>query len=73
MGLPGQNDNPEVQAYVAEGKRKVLEAGKVLIAETSDAESAQQALAEGALLISTFFNGLVDRAARSYLAELRGQ
>lgn len=72
MGLPGQNDHPEVQASVAEGKQKVLDAGKILIGETSDVESAKQVLADGALLISTFLNGLVDKAARNYLAELRG-
>ena len=44
-----------------------------LLIAASSKRIADKALADGALLISTFLNGLVDKAARKYLAELRGQ
>lgn len=72
MGFPGRWDHQEVQAAMAEGRKKVLDAGKVLIAEPADVQSARQALAEGALLISTEVGKIWAKSAGNYLRELRG-
>jgi 4-hydroxy-2-oxoheptanedioate aldolase len=73
MGLPGQSDHPDVQAAVAEGRKKVVEAGKVLIAEPGDVASAQEALAHGALLLTSDVQGMWARVTRAYLDEVRGE
>ena len=72
MGLPGQGDHPDVQAAVAEGKRKVLDAGKILIGEPEDVASAKQMIAEGALLISSQVKSMWRDVAADYLNELQG-
>jgi 4-hydroxy-2-oxoheptanedioate aldolase len=72
MGLPGLSDHPDVQAAVAEGRRKVVAGGKALIAEPGDATSAEEALALGALLLTTDVQELWANAARSYLDKVRG-
>ena len=71
MGLPGQSDHPDVQAAVAEGLKKVVAAGKVLIAEPGDVASAKEALAYGALLLTTDVQELWANVARAYLDEVR--
>ena len=71
LGLPGRTDHPDVQTTLADGRKKVLAAGKALIGETSTMASAKQALADGALLISTSAMGLLGGAGRAYLRELR--
>lgn len=71
MGLPAQFDHPEVKATVAEGRRKVVEAGKVLIGEAADAETARRLVDQGARLISTMVNAMLAKTVREYLAELR--
>ena len=71
MGMPGQFDHPEVQAAVAEGRRKVVEAGKVLIGEGSDAQTVRGLMDEGALLISTGVNFMLSNVVRAYLDELK--
>ena len=58
LGLAGRSDHPDVQAAVAEGRKKVLAAGKVLIGEPSDAASAKQMIADRILLISTYVQGM---------------
>lgn len=73
MGLPGRWDHQEVQASLAEGRKKVLDAGKVLIAEVADVQSARQALAEGALLISTQVNRMWANSAEDYLGDLQAR
>ena len=71
MGLGGCMDHPDIQAAVAEGSKKVLGAGKVLISVASDAPSAKQMLADGVLLILTDVMGLWVNATQSYLGELK--
>ena len=71
MGLPGQSDHPDVQAAIAEGCRKVLAAGKVLISEPSDANSARQALDEGARLLTTQLHVMWAHTLCEYLAAVR--
>jgi 4-hydroxy-2-oxoheptanedioate aldolase len=44
MGIPGQSNHPDVQEWVAEGRRKALAAGKVIFAEPVDVDSAREAL-----------------------------
>ena len=73
MGLPGRSDHPDIQAAVAEGRKKVLDAGKVLIGEPADVASARQMLVDGALLISTAVTTMWADTARAYLSELRGR
>ena len=72
MGLPGRSDHPDVQGVVAESRKKVLAAGKVVIGEPSDAASAQQMIADGILLISTEVQAMWINTARAYLNELQG-
>jgi 4-hydroxy-2-oxoheptanedioate aldolase len=72
MGLPGRSDHPDVQGVVAEARKKVLAAGKVVIGEPSDAASAQQMIADGILLISTEVQGMWVNTTRAYLNELQG-
>lgn len=71
MGLPGRSDHPDVQAWVAEGRKKILESGKVLFAEPADAVAARKAILEGARLVSTSVARLWTNATRAYLQELR--
>lgn len=71
MGLPGRSDHPDVQAWVAEGKKKVLESGKVLFAEPADVMAAKRAILEGARLISTSATRLWASTTRAYLEELK--
>lgn len=71
MGMTAQFDHPEVQKTVAEGRRKVVEAGKVLIGEAGDAKTARKLMDEGALLISTMVNAMLANSVRSYLEELK--
>ncbi len=70
MGLPGRSDHPDVQAALAEGRRKVVAAGKVLIGEPADAVTAKKMIADGCLLISTQVKSMWSGVARSYLKEL---
>jgi 4-hydroxy-2-oxoheptanedioate aldolase len=72
MGLPGRSDHPDVQAALAEGRKKVLDAGKVLIGEPTNVASARQMLADGVLLISTQVTKMWADTARAYLSELLG-
>lgn len=71
MGLPGQFDHPAVQRAVAEGRRKVVQAGKLLIGEAADAESTRRLIDQGARLISTMVNAMLARSVRDYLAQFR--
>ena len=71
MGFGGRVDHPAVQAAVAEGWKKVLDAGKVLIGVPSDAASAKQMLDDGVLLILTDVMGLWINASQTYLSELK--
>lgn len=71
MGLPAQFDHPDVKAAVAEGRRKVVQAGKVLIGEAADAQTARRLMDEGARLISTMANAMLAKSVQGYLAELR--
>jgi len=73
MGLPGQADHPDVQAALADGRRKVVAAGKVLIGEPTSIETGKELLAVGARLISTQVSSLWASAARALLSELRAQ
>jgi 4-hydroxy-2-oxoheptanedioate aldolase len=71
MGLPGQPNHPEVLAWIAEGRRKALDAGKVIFAEPVDVRSAKEALDYGALLISTALFRLWGSISEAYLSELQ--
>ena len=70
MGHPGRADHPDVQAALAEGKRKVRAANKLLIAEPANAAAARQAIADGALLISTQVTAMLANTARDYLKDI---
>ena len=77
MGLPGGGEHgfasdPEVLAVMAEGLKKVLDAGKVFMAEPVSTAMAQQAIDDGALLINTAVRGMFTNAARDYLRAVRG-
>jgi 4-hydroxy-2-oxoheptanedioate aldolase len=72
MGFPGQSDHPDVQATLAQGRGKVLAAGKVLIGEPADVASAKQMLDDGVLLISTQITRMWADTACAYLASLEG-
>jgi 2-keto-3-deoxy-L-rhamnonate aldolase RhmA len=71
MGLPGRSDHPDVQAAVAEARKKVLAGGKVLIGEPADLASARQMIADGILLISTVVQEMWVNTTRAYLKELK--
>jgi 4-hydroxy-2-oxoheptanedioate aldolase len=71
MGMPGQSNHPDILAAVAEGRKKVVAAGKVLIAEPTDVASAKQMLANGALLISTDVRDMWANTTRTYVKEIR--
>ena len=71
MGKPGRPDHPEVQASLAEGRRKVKAAGKLLIGEPSDAATARQLIADGVLLVSTQVMAMLAGTVRTYLANVQ--
>ena len=74
MGLPGRSDHPDVQAAVAEARKKVLAAGKVVIGEPSD---ATHCTANDSRWDSAHFNGsprdVGQTRPRAYLNELQGE
>ncbi len=71
MGLPGCHDHPKILATLAEGRKKVVAAGKILIGEPTNLQAAQQMLADGALLLSTHITAILADGARGILRELR--
>jgi 2-keto-3-deoxy-L-rhamnonate aldolase RhmA len=71
MGFGGRMDHPDLQAAVAEGWKKTLDAGKVLFAVASDVASAKQVLGDGALLVLTDVTGMWSRSTQAYLTEIQ--
>lgn len=71
MGLPGQHDHPDLQAALAEGRRKVVAAGKILIGEPTSLQAGRQMVADGARLLSTQITAMLVNDCRSLLRELR--
>lgn len=71
MGYPGRPDHPAVQEALAEGRRKVLTAGKAMIGEPADADGAKRMIEEGVLLISTQMTTMWGNLFKSYLKEVR--
>ena len=77
LGLPGGGEHgfasdPEVISVMDEGRRKVLDAGKVFMAEPASTAMAKQAIADGALLINTAIRAMLTDTAGEYLKEMRG-
>jgi len=73
MGYVGRKGHPEVQDVLAEGKKKVLAAGKALIGEPADAATARRMLDEGYVMLTTQVREMWAGASLAYLRELRGQ
>jgi len=64
-------DHPAVQEVVAEGRRKVLAAGKMLFGGAADAATARQLIGQGALLIHTRVTEMWGNLSAAYLKEVR--
>ena len=71
LGLPGRHDHPQVQAALKMGWKKVVAAGKILIAEPASLQAAQEMLAHGACLLSTQVLPMLASGVRAYLTGLR--
>ncbi len=64
-------DHPAVQEAIAEGRQKILAAGKALFGGAVDVATARQAIAQGALLIHTRVTEMWGNLTRAYLEEVR--
>lgn len=64
-------DHPAVQEAIAEGRQKILAAGKALFGGAVDVATARHAIAQGALLIHTRVTEMWGNLSRAYLEEVR--
>ena len=65
-------DHPVVQEMIAEGRRKILAAGKALFGGAADVSTAIQMIDQGSLLIHTRITEMWGNITKDYLQEIRG-
>jgi 4-hydroxy-2-oxoheptanedioate aldolase len=71
LGHPGKLDHPDVKAAIAQAKKTVLAAGKILAVPAMDGDAARAAIADGARMTIIGGHRLFIAAAREYLAKAR--
>jgi len=65
-------DHPVVQQMIAEGRRKILAAGKAMFGGAADVAMARQMIDQGVLLIHTRVTEMWGNITRNYLQAIRG-